>query len=62
MYVLEILDNWAKLQEAEGSSGKSRFVRMTDGTGKTEKVIKHREFLRNSALIKKEKCRFKEPV
>lgn len=51
MYVLEILDNWAKLQEREeGKSPKeSRFAKIYDLTEDPKKLIKQKEFLRNSA-------------
>ncbi|MGQ9722434.1 MAG: hypothetical protein ACUVXA_14055 [Candidatus Jordarchaeum sp.] len=60
MYVLEILDNWAKLQEREvgKSPEKSRFAKNYDFTEKSKKLVKQPEFLQNSA-VKSDKPKFK---
>nr|MDO8081644.1 hypothetical protein [Candidatus Freyarchaeota archaeon] len=63
MYVLELLDNWANLQEREEGRRpeKSRFAKIYDEKEGSEKLIKQREFSRNST-IKIDKSKFKKPI
>ncbi len=55
MFVLEILDNWANLQEREGgrSTKKSRFAKICDLTDNSEKLVGQKEFLKNSTRKRK---------
>ncbi len=63
MYVLEILDKWANLQEREEgkSTKKSRFAKNYDLIEDSEKLIKKQEFFRKST-VKTDKYKFKETI
>ncbi|WXG41301.1 MAG: hypothetical protein WED07_11145 [Candidatus Freyarchaeum deiterrae] len=63
MYILEILDNWANLQEREERRNpkKSRFEKIYDEKEGSEKLIEQGEFSRNSTLIV-DKPKLKKPV
>lgn len=63
MYVLELLDSWANLQEREegGRLEKSRFAKIYDEKEDVEKLIKQREIPRNST-IKTDKSRLERTV
>ena len=63
MYVLEILDNWANLQEKEEerSPEKSRFAKIYDEKEGSKKLIKQEEFSRNSTK-RADESKPKKPV
>jgi hypothetical protein len=63
MYVLEILDNWANLQdrEEEKRPEKSRFAKIYDEKEGSEKLTKQEEVSQNST-IRIDESKLKKPV
>jgi hypothetical protein len=63
MYVLEILDNWANLQEKEEekSPEKSRFAKIYYEKEDSKELIKQEEFSRNSTK-RVDESKLKKPL